>query len=469
MNDACPRCGRRFPTGRVGVCPVCVIAAPLEPAKLGESLELIEEIGEGGMGSVWKARHLRLDRTVAVKFLRPDLAAQPDWERRFEREARALALLNHPGIVAVHDFGVVDGKSFIVMEYVVGRPLSEAIPIEAPRAVTLARQLCQALAYAHERGVVHRDIKPQNVLLDAAGNAKLSDFGIARLMHATPEASSSALTATGGVLGTPRYMAPEALAGAAPDPRMDVFSLGVVLNEMVTTLPVGLDAIVRKALARDPAERYASARELERALGEVALDSEGLPDDERDWLRATALLLTLATAVALWAFVQSVTPKLLAPHEVQPLIMRRAEPLRDGHVVSRARFETWPTLAAIAALATALGGYAALRRHWRAAGLLQARPHQPLRESRLVFGCGAFAVSIWLLRMSFASPAVSEYVPILGGLIEVAALLLFWTAVLQGLRRSRPLAREAWLWLGMLMALVPPAWDLASYLSSWHP
>src|SRR6185436_13623377 len=144
-----PRCGRRFPTGRVGVCPVCLLDAPLEPARLGESLELIEEIGEGGMGSVWRARHLRLDRTVAVKFLRQDLAAQPDWERRFEREARALALLSHPGIVAIHDFGVEDGRSFIVMEHVLGRPLSEAIPLEAPRAVALARQLCQALAYAH--------------------------------------------------------------------------------------------------------------------------------------------------------------------------------------------------------------------------------------------------------------------------------------------------------------------------------
>jgi serine/threonine-protein kinase len=462
----------------VGACPVCLLATELEPARLGDSLELLEEIGRGGMGSVWKARHLRLDRTVAVKFLREDLAAQPDWQQRFEREARALALLNHPGIVAVHDFGVADGKTFIVMEHVAGRPLSEAVPLEAPRALALARQLSQALAYAHERGIVHRDIKPQNVLLDAAGNAKLTDFGIARLLHGAPEAASAALTATGGVVGTPRYMAPEALAGAAPDPRMDVFSLGVVLYEMLTghpplgelqPLPGGLDAVVRKALAYDPSQRHANGRELAHALEGVALDSEGLPEEERDWLRATALLLTLGTAVALWAFVQSVTPKLLAPHEVQPLVMLRAERLADGRAVSRARFETWPTLSAIAALAAAFAGYGQLRRHWRAAGLLQARPDRPVRESRFVFACGALAVSIWLVRKSFAPGAASEYVPILGGLLEVVALFLFWSAVLHALRRSRPLAREGWLWLGMLLALIPPAWDLATYVSSWRP
>src|SRR5687767_12773687 len=129
MTASCPRCGRQYPPHRLGVCPVCLLEADVPPALLGDTLELLEEIGRGGMGSVWKARHLRLDRLVAVKFLDPALASDPEFEMRFEREARALALLSHPGIVAVHDFGRAEGRSFIVMEYVDGRPLSAALPL----------------------------------------------------------------------------------------------------------------------------------------------------------------------------------------------------------------------------------------------------------------------------------------------------------------------------------------------------
>ena len=212
-SAACPRCGRAYPEGRLGLCPACLLDADIPPARLGDSLELLDEIGRGGMGTVWKARHLRLGRTVAVKFLAPELAAQPDFERRLEREARALALLSHPGIVAVHDYGREEGVGYIVMEYVEGAPLSSVIPLPVDRAVVIARRVLEALAYAHRRGVVHRDVKPENILVDAAGAVKVTDFGIARLVSGDADPG---ITAVGRVAGTPRYLAPEALAGAAP-------------------------------------------------------------------------------------------------------------------------------------------------------------------------------------------------------------------------------------------------------------
>ena len=476
MNETCPRCRRRYPTGRIGVCPFCLLEADVPPARLGDALELVEEIGRGGMGTVWKARHLGLDRTVAVKFLAPELAAQPDFERRFAREARSLALLSHPGIVGVHDFVRDEGGSYIVMEYVDGPPLSAAIPLPVEKAVDVARQILDAVAHAHRQGVVHRDIKPENVLLDASGRVKVSDFGIARLL--APGADGK-LTMTGGLVGTPHYMAPELLGGAAPDPRMDVFSVGVVLREMIAgrggfdAVPPALDRIVGKAVAHDPRQRYASADEMARALAGYAAAAPGddLPSDELDWVRAVALLETLATAVALWAFLLSVTPKTIAPVDVQPLIMLRPERLADGRILSRARFETWPTLAALAAIAVAVGAYGLLRRHWRHAGLDRPEPARPVRESRAVLGCGAVSLAVYGLRRLLESRELEwgfAYVPILGGVIEIAALFFFWMAILQAWRRSRPLAREWALWVGALLALVPPVTDLVAYVAA-HP
>ncbi len=461
----------------MGLCPFCLLEADLPPALLGEALELLDEIGRGGMGTVWKARHLRLGRTVAVKFLAPELAAQPDFKRRLEREARALALLSHPGIVAVHDFGREEDLGYIVMEYVEGRPLSEAIPLPVERAVAVARQVLDALAYAHGRGVVHRDVKPENILLDASGVVKVTDFGVARLVG--PDADAS-LTAAGRVVGTPHYLAPEALAGAAADPRMDVYSVGVVLREMITgrggraaALPPALERIVARATAADPAHRYGGAGEMSRELGRFT--AEGLADDllpdERNWLRAVALLQTLATAAALWAFLLSVTPKVLAPGEVQPLIMLHGERLADGRVLSRARFETWPTLAAVAAIAVAVAASGALRRHWRDARLERERPDRPVRESRAVLACGLVSIAVYGVRRLLEDRGFAwafAYVPIVGGLIEIVAVFFFWMAILQAWRASRPLLREWALWLGVLLALVPPVTDLAAFVSAYH-
>jgi serine/threonine-protein kinase len=480
--SACRRCRRAYPEGRLGLCPACLLEAEIPPALLGDSLELVEEIGRGGMGTVWKARHLRLGRTVAVKFLAPELAAQPDFERRLEREARALALLSHPGIVGVHDFGREEGLGYIVMEYVEGAPLSSALPLPIDRAVVVARQVLEALAYAHRRGVVHRDVKPENILMDAAGAVKVTDFGIARLVSGDADPG---ITAVGRVVGTPRYLAPEALAGAAPDPRMDVYAVGIVLREMVmgrepgagtAQMPAALDRIVAKATAVRPEDRYQDADEVARALERFgAGDGPGALDDllpeQRDWLRAVALVLTLATAVALWALLLSVTPKVIAPGEVQPLIMLRTERLADGRILSRARFETWPTLAALGAIAVAVAAHGALRRHWRDARLERARPDQPLRESRTVLRIGIVSVTVYGLRLLFEDRGVTwafAYVPIVGGVIEIAVVFLFWMAILQAWRASRPLRREWRLWLGALLALVPPVADLAAYVLTAH-
>ena len=139
------------------------------PEVLGDTYELLEKVGEGGMGTVYRARHRRLDRVVALKFLAESLAAEPDLHGRLEAEGRAMARLDHPYIVAVHDLGRSLGHSYIVMEFVDGKPLSRLLPLPLRQALELADQVCQALAYAHSRGVVHCDVKPQNVLVDAAG------------------------------------------------------------------------------------------------------------------------------------------------------------------------------------------------------------------------------------------------------------------------------------------------------------
>jgi predicted Ser/Thr protein kinase len=242
-------------------------------------LDVQAEIGRGGMAVVFKARQAHLDRPIALKILAPWLAGEPGFAERFVREARVLARLNHPNIVTIHDFGQTADFFYLLMEFVDGVNLRQAMRagrFTPDQALALVPKICDALQYAHGEGVLHRDIKPDNILLDEKGRVKIADFGIAKL--AGESELPSMLTRSGMHLGTPAYMAPEQIEHPGEvDHRADIYSLGVVLYEMLTgELPLGrfaapseksavdgrIDAIVFRTLERERERRYQSADEM---------------------------------------------------------------------------------------------------------------------------------------------------------------------------------------------------------------
>lgn len=507
MNEPCPRCGAKNATGRLGVCPVCMLEGEGPPAVIGDGrLAIEDEIGRGGMGAVYRARHLRLGRTVAVKFLPEALASRPEFQARFEREARALGMLNHPHIVTIHDFGQEGNEPYIVMEYVPGGALASRMPLPVPRAIEIGLQVCDALEYAHRQGVVHRDVKPENVLLDAEGHAKVSDFGIARIL--APEGRGWTVTARDQAVGTPHYMAPECLEGAPPDPRMDIFSVGVLLYQMTTgRLPVGdyapapppLEGIVRRALAPDPSLRTPSAQqlgsELREALRSIAVTGEPvppakapaakpttpapssgtgdeLPADEKTWLRIVALLLSVATAVGIWAFIECLTPRVYPAGEPLPWFTVAAENRPDGGHLTRIRFEMWWTMGALLAFALALASYGLLRSHWRRSGLERPLPDREVPEARWVFAGGILAVTGYGVVALFdvlGMPGIRLLSLMPGAALEISMLFLVWVTLLECHRRARSLLREPLLWIGFGLTVLPPTIELVTWLARWTP
>lgn len=275
-----------------GVTPL----PPLTPAELAPhfpQLEILECLGRGGMGVVYKARQKSLQRLVALKLLAPERAGDPRFTQRFEREARALAALNHPHIVAVHDFGQAGGFFYLLMEFVDGpnlRQLLRSKRLSPAEALGIVPSICDALQCAHDHGIVHRDIKPENLLMDRYGVVKIADFGIARMidpggLEAAHGASpSGASDATQGGAGTPDYAAPEQ-AGSHADHRADIYSLGVVLYEMLTgelpgirieppshkvQIDVRIDEVVLRALEQRPELRFQTASEMRTRVETVA-------------------------------------------------------------------------------------------------------------------------------------------------------------------------------------------------------
>ena len=316
----CPKCGAELSADApAGICPKCLMQAGLESQATGAAdsgtssrppvqpdfapaatvppssrfptpdletlarqfpqLEILEHLGQGGMGIVYKARQRQLNRLVAVKILPPSVGDDPAFAERFTREAQALARLNHPNIVQVYDFGQTDEFFYFVMEYVDGLNLRALIrdgKLQPEEALGIVPQICEALQFAHDEGIVHRDIKPENILIDKKGRVKIADFGLAKLLgHA---AGVFTLTGTDQVMGTLHYMAPEQLQQPdTVDHRADIYSLGVVFYEMLTgELPIGrfappskkvqvdvrLDEVVLRSLETEPDRRYQHASEV---------------------------------------------------------------------------------------------------------------------------------------------------------------------------------------------------------------
>lgn len=373
----CPTCGTEYPDN-AQFCPhdgatlVSVAAAPDDPF-IGQVLagryEVLSKLGEGGMGSVYAARHRTLGRIDAVKVLRPE-AADADAGRRFLREAKLAASINHPNAVVIHDFGQTEsGVTFLAMEYIQGQSLTRLLQREGPfspaRVVNIIRQVAGALDVAHQLGVIHRDLKPDNIMVMDGDRVKVVDFGIAKAVGG--QESVVPMTQVGLVVGTPHYMSPEQVMGSPLDARSDVYSLALVAYEMLTgarafvgdsmqaqmvvrlsepprpmsvaapqvTVPAGIEAVVRQGLAQRPADRPASAgafaAQLEKALA-VMESTRPVASPPPGSVPTQYQGATVSTAGA--SAPVTAQPPRPAPHEgFRPPVMPGVSPVSAGTVV----------------------------------------------------------------------------------------------------------------------------------------
>jgi serine/threonine protein kinase len=328
---------------------------------------VLELLGRGGMGEVYAAEDLKLRRRVALKVLPVEMAENAERRRRFEREAQAVAALNHPGIVTIYSVEHDAGRSFLTMELVEGRTLEQAVPaggLPLPEFLRIAMQLADAMNAAHDRGILHRDLKPGNVMLTKDGRIKVLDFGLAKLADAAPAAALTVqgplTTSSGQIVGTLSYMAPEQAEGRNIDHRADIFGLGVLLyelaagirpfggesnvalltallrdtprpvNEMRTDLPPALAPIIQRCLEKDPAARYQSAGDLGAALEAVRISTTPA-------LRRPLPSWVLPTAVAVIVFLTGVLASLTLRQPSETLGTPRVATATETHVLITGR------------------------------------------------------------------------------------------------------------------------------------
>ena len=349
MVAHCAECGAEGITDRLkGLCPRCLFRDtgekapdPIQDGRFGP-LEIVATVGQGGMGTIYKARQPQLDRFVALKILSPALAADPEFRDRFVQEAQVLAKLVHPHIVSIFDFGVRDGFYYLVMEYVEGVNLRQVLDSQVhstDELLKLVPSLCEALEYAHSQGVVHRDMKPENILVDRKGQVKITDFGIAKIAN-----PSRKITQAGIVMGTPAYMAPEQTQALdAVDHRADLYSLGAIIYEILTgKVPAArfvrpsriartdprMDVILERALARDPAARFEKAGQIRDQVTEILMTPPS--PQRRPSLRVLlGILVFLGIAASLavwWNRPHPQAPVVATQEKSDPPILTRADP-----------------------------------------------------------------------------------------------------------------------------------------------
>jgi tRNA A-37 threonylcarbamoyl transferase component Bud32 len=485
-SKACPQCGKSLASDAPqGLCPECLFKAALASqsaldsagtATLGASLapaagvqlryfgdyELLEEIARGGMGVVWKARQASLNRVVAVKMIRAAALASPTEVERFLREAEAAANLQHPNIVAIHEVGEHGGQHYFSMDYVDGADLGALVkdgPLAPQRAARYVKIIAEAIHFAHQRGTMHRDLKPQNVLIDAADQPRITDFGLAKVAG-----EDSRLTQTGVVMGSPSYMPPEQAAGQRDDigPGSDVYSLGAMLYELLTgqapfrgatplatlrevmetepvpprqlkpDIPRDVETICLKCLEKRPSARYPTARalaeELDRFLrGEpIQARPAGAVRKAVSWSRRHPGLLAAALAVVVVGLVFGVfylfeENAFLRAKQADPSLTKARGPYYES-------LEIWHTINIFAACG---GIYLMLGLIVRSRGLKlnelfdpnkNTRPTQPLGERMraAAFGIGLVLIGCAIMHLVKTIQAhVWEGEPILGELFQL--------------------------------------------------
>ena len=407
LNPAakCPQCHTPLPTGALaGLCPACLLQLgaaadtvtdakqpPFNPPTVAElaplfpQLEILEIIGKGGMGAVYKARQKQLDRIVALKILPPGIGSDAAFAERFTREARALAKLNHPGIVTLYEFGSTSDHQpstgspqlfYFLMEFVDGvnlRQLLHAGRISAREALAIVPQICDALQFAHDQGIVHRDIKPENILMDRRGRVKVADFGLAKIVGhdgradlpvsreegAAQQHRPTSLTDAGKVMGTPNYMSPEQRDNPGEvDHRADIYALGVVFYQMLTgelpgkrleppskkvQIDVRLDEIVLRALEKNPELRYQQVSEVKTCVETIAQTDNGSSQNPKSGVAPRFSHMAIAGACLAVALVSLILALVIREKElaIAPEAFRLIDGATANQIINSPVIQSW--------------------------------------------------------------------------------------------------------------------------------